>query len=65
MAQTTFAPTRRRTTIQNRGRLVRRGGAYVSTLPPADMQSLMTQLGAAAPNTAITGSSVGLAAPKR
>ena len=29
-----------------------------SPTPPADMQSLMTQLGTAAPNTTITGSPV-------
>ncbi len=35
------------------------------TPPPADMQTLMSQLGAAAPNTTITGSPVGgLAARK-
>ena len=36
-----------------------------STPPPANMQSLMTQLGAAAPNTTITGSPIGQAAAKR
>ena len=49
--------------MQNRD--VRRGGAIAPTQPPADMQNLMTQLGAAAPNTIITGSSVGVLAPKR
>ena len=35
-----------------------------TTPPPADMQSLMTQLGAAVPNTMITGSPIGGAAVK-
>ena len=35
-----------------------------STPPPADMQSLMTQLGYAAPNTTITGSPVHPAPPE-
>lgn len=34
------------------------------TPPPADMQSLMTQLGYAAPNTAITGSPIHPAPPQ-
>ena len=35
------------------------------TPPPADMQSLMTQLGYAAPNTTITGSPIGSAAAQK
>ena len=35
------------------------------TPPPADMQSLMSQLGAAAPNTTISGSPIGQASAKR
>ena len=34
------------------------------TPPPANMQNLMTQLGAAAPNTTITGSPIGQAPAK-
>ena len=65
MAQTTLAPTRPPASKQKTPARARSYGATAPTLPPADMQSLMTQLGAAAPNTTITGSSVGVLAPKR
>ena len=65
MAQTTLAPTRTPATKQKTSARARSYGATAPTLPPADMQSLMTQLGAAAPNTAITGSPVGFAPKAR
>ena len=65
MAQTTLAPNRPPTSKQKTSARARSYGATAPTLPPADMQSLMTQLGAAAPNTAITGSPVGSAPTAR